>query len=110
MSAGMNTQPYRILVIDDNPAIHADFRKVLFTDDVASSKGEINDLEAELFGGTVADGGPTFDIDSAMQGEEGLEKLKDALAECGNVEVEVFAEGINDANLEAAIRNNCAWS
>ena len=40
----------RILVIDDNPAIHADFAKVLSTG--ANDPTELDHTEAELFGQT----------------------------------------------------------
>src|SRR5688572_25012436 len=70
----------RILVIDDNPAIHADIRKIL-------AKGEAPDSTMEaaeelLFGEqTEADLSHDFEIDSAYQGQDGLEKVKASLAE-----------------------------
>jgi PAS domain S-box-containing protein len=69
---------HRILVVDDNPAIHDDLRKVLGGD-----SSELQDLasdEALLFGTTVVPA-TSFEIDSAYQGEEGLEKVKQALSE-----------------------------
>ena len=68
----------RILLIDDNPAIHDDFRKVLVRENRSSNLD--SDAEA-LFGpGTPVQTGPTFDLDSAFQGEEALEKVRQALA------------------------------
>lgn len=69
----------RILIIDDNEAIHADFRKVLGESD----RGEdaLAALEAELLGGSAAARGPRFEIDSAHQGQEGLRKVQKALVE-----------------------------
>ncbi|MBL9188455.1 MAG: response regulator [Opitutaceae bacterium] len=70
----------RILVIDDNRAIHDDFKKILGAS--ASTTGALDDAEAALFG----DDGPKatslgFEVDSAMQGREGLERVQQALAE-----------------------------
>jgi two-component system, cell cycle sensor histidine kinase and response regulator CckA len=68
----------RILVIDDNPAIHEDIRKILrghseSDDSMASSKALLFDEEP------VASDRAQFDIDSAFQGEEGLRKVQDAV-------------------------------
>lgn len=64
----------RILVIDDTPGIHQDFRKVLAT---ARSVSHLEADEHALFGDT--DGGaPTkdgYEIDGALQGQEGLEMV-----------------------------------
>ena len=69
----------RILVIDDNKAIHDDFRKVLLKASLAP-----NDLaveEAALFGDEeqAMPVLPTFEIDSAYQGHEGLELIEKSL-------------------------------
>jgi len=60
----------RILIIDDNPSIQADFRKIL-SHDQDSARG-LRELEASLFGETT-DSGPavTFEVDCATQGQEG---------------------------------------
>jgi signal transduction histidine kinase/AmiR/NasT family two-component response regulator len=73
----------RILVIDDNQAIHADVRKILCP---AASDGmaTLDALEAELLGETVAPARPraaSFEVDSAYQGQEGLALVKKALAD-----------------------------
>ncbi|HJT36130.1 MAG TPA: response regulator [Pirellulales bacterium] len=68
----------RILVIDDNHDIHADFRKVF--DSTQAHESKIDQLEAELFGG----GGPAdqalpqVEIDSAYHGEQGIQMALDA--------------------------------
>lgn len=69
----------RILLIDDNPAIHDDFRKILAAQD--SSVSAI-DLEAkDLFGGdNTPASGLAFKLDSAFQGEEALNKVRQAVA------------------------------
>jgi two-component system, cell cycle sensor histidine kinase and response regulator CckA len=69
----------RILVVDDNPAIHEDIRKIL------RGPSEVNealaDAKALLFEESLkADGKADFEIDSAFQGEEGLRKVKEAFA------------------------------
>jgi len=70
---------HRILVIDDNPAIHQDFRKILSPVDSAL-QGELDADEASLFGETsVVNRDLTFQIDSAFQGQEGLEMVRAAV-------------------------------
>ncbi|MFM1768022.1 MAG: hypothetical protein RJA22_551 [Verrucomicrobiota bacterium] len=72
----------RILIIDDNPAIHEDFRKILQGPAAASP---LDQLESSLFGSAPAVSPasllPSFEVDSAMQGQEGFEMLRKALAE-----------------------------
>jgi diguanylate cyclase (GGDEF)-like protein len=69
---------HRILVIDDNPAIHQDYRKIL----VADGKALTSEAEAGLFGEQQSDTArPRFDMDSAMQGRDGVELARAALAE-----------------------------
>lgn len=70
----------RLLIIDDNPEIHADFRRILCGDRKAASKLEA--AERALFG--TATGFQTyreFELDSAYQGEEGLARVYHALQE-----------------------------
>ena len=70
---------HRVLVIDDNAAIHEDFRKILVA--VANSS-EVSAAEAALFGAQQpAIDRPTFHMDSAMQGRDGVERARQALAE-----------------------------
>src|SRR5437868_5829544 len=70
----------RILVIDDNPAIHADIRKILVKEELTGASME--EAEELLFGEQTAPGLATdFEIDSAYQGQDGLEMVKKALAE-----------------------------
>jgi signal transduction histidine kinase/PleD family two-component response regulator len=68
---------HRILVVDDNRAIHEDFRKIL-----CSANDTMDQAEAEFFGGsTPAFTQPEFEIDSAYQGAEGVEALRQSIAE-----------------------------
>jgi signal transduction histidine kinase len=72
----------RVLVIDDNPAIHADVRKILCPQ-TSETAACLAALEAELLGNERC--APTstkasFTVDDAHQGREGLEMVKRALA------------------------------
>jgi two-component system, sensor histidine kinase and response regulator len=67
----------RILIIDDNHAIHDDFAKILRPADAALDG--LADLEAELFGGRAkAVPEVSFTLESAFQGEEGIAKVREA--------------------------------
>jgi diguanylate cyclase (GGDEF)-like protein len=68
----------RILIIDDMPSIHQDFRKILSPDvpDEQSLAGT-----EELLFGTERHAHPKFFLDSAYQGKEALELVKRAQAE-----------------------------
>ena len=70
---------HRILIIDDNPDIHTDFRKILAArsdEDQGMARATEN-----LFGSTPAPPeGPEFELTSAYQGQEGLAAAQTALA------------------------------
>ncbi|MBA1376614.1 EAL domain-containing protein [Pseudomonas brassicacearum] len=78
----------RILVVDDTPAIHQDFRKILSPS--AGNDDSLDDTESLLFG-TPQVNRLQFQIDSAYQGEEALELVKRAQAE-GQPYALVFAD------------------
>lgn len=70
----------RILVVDDNPAIHADFLKILSPHPVAAQS--TRDLEQVIFGDpSPASSEATFDLDSAYQGQEAFEMVRKSLSE-----------------------------
>jgi PAS domain S-box-containing protein len=70
----------RILLVDDNTHIHADFRKILCP--ANSGHGAINELEAALFDDTKpAAEQQSFILDSAHQGQEALAMVQQSLAE-----------------------------
>lgn len=72
----MNT--YRILVIDDSSAIQEDFRKILVPkrhDDTLAT------MEAAVFGATADDTLATYEMNCASQGDQGLQRVRHALAE-----------------------------
>ena len=69
---------HRILTIDDNPAIHEDFRKLFAVDLVEAAS--FDEIESDVFGGDEKPAfAQTFDLESASQGQEGLEKVRAAL-------------------------------
>jgi two-component system, cell cycle sensor histidine kinase and response regulator CckA len=79
----LTSQPHnhRILIIDDNPSIHEDFRKILGPADAKLAE-ELDATEASLFGDQAgSSSAQNFRIDSAFQGQEGLEKVRVACAE-----------------------------
>lgn len=71
----------RILVIDDNEAIHRDFLKVLGEGDSVAGQDALDVLESELLGSTASHRMPSFEVDSAFQGEEGVRLAEAALRE-----------------------------
>ncbi len=67
----------RILIVDDNQAIHTDFRKILCAD----HGSELKDMEAALFGLSAANPRPAYEIDSGYQGQEGVALVEKAREE-----------------------------
>lgn len=71
----------RILIIDDSEAIHIDFRRVL-APEKSKSQGLLDALEQEIFGTQPnAPAEPEIDLGSALQGQEALTLVKQALDE-----------------------------
>jgi PAS domain S-box-containing protein len=70
----------RILIVDDNSSIHADFREILCPDQTSSAA--VDSLEAALFGNQPAQVEKTgFELSSAFQGQQALEMVKKSLEE-----------------------------
>jgi PAS domain S-box-containing protein len=68
----------RILVVDDNPAIHEDFRKILLGS--TRNRSQLDAMESVLFDTPhVPVNVTTFELESAYQGKEALEKVKLAM-------------------------------
>jgi diguanylate cyclase (GGDEF)-like protein/PAS domain S-box-containing protein len=79
MKAATPMATTRILVIDDNEAIHEDFRKILRTD---ASRAAPTAAEEALFGKRSSPGdGVEIRVDSALQGAAGIARVRDALRE-----------------------------
>ena len=79
----MSTDPFinrRILVVDDNRAIHSDYRKILCAKPRESDW--LDQAEKGFFGDTETTAEkPSFQLDSAYQGQEGLDLVAQAHAE-----------------------------
>ena len=71
---------YRVLVIDDNRAIHDDFRKIL-GQGKADPAADLSSVEDAIFGEStpapLASGG-SFEVDSSYQGQEGFAAVEKA--------------------------------
>lgn len=74
MSASPNR---RILLIDDMPAIHQDFRKILQPD--VPTKLDLDACKAALFREESQPAATYFELDSAYQGQEGVAKVCESL-------------------------------
>ena len=69
----------RVLLVDDNVAIHRDFRKILESDKKSFA---VDQLAKNLFDASQKQTAkPCFEIDSAYQGEEGFKMVKEARSE-----------------------------
>ena len=73
----MNTfENRRILLVDDTPAIHEDFRKTLAA---AAPVSALDEDEAILFGATARAAPIGFEMDSAFQGEQAIDMVRASL-------------------------------
>ncbi len=80
MSQRSSAAPPRILVVDDNPSIHEDFRKILGAR--PATQTHLESVEAALFGqNSGSDERPGFRIDSAFQGQDALMLVQKAIQE-----------------------------
>jgi len=69
----------RILIVDDTPSIHEDFKKILATP--GSMGSGLDEMADSLFGSTEQDSiykEITYQLDSAFQGEEALNMIEKA--------------------------------
>jgi diguanylate cyclase (GGDEF)-like protein len=91
----LNRVHRRILVIDDNPNIHDDFRKILVPQQ--RSSGERVDARQEFSGelhsssDQLVQDRSTIDLEFAQQGQEGLRKVMAAI-ECGQPYAVAFVD------------------
>lgn len=72
-----DTQTRRILVVDDNPSIHEDFRKILLSD--STREGEVDVQSRILFGDGPVLRHEKFDLDCAFQGQAAVKMIREAL-------------------------------
>ena len=69
----------RILIVDDNAAIHEDFKKILAPE--AADSQAIDDLESLIFGDAVPEMPAHFELAHAHQGQEALVRVEKSLAD-----------------------------
>ena len=74
--------PRRILIVDDNRAIHDDFRKILLPSAPVASAAILTATEAALFEEEPAVNAtaPAYELDSAFQGADAIALVRAALA------------------------------
>ncbi|AWN72683.1 EAL domain-containing protein [Legionella anisa] len=82
----MNKQnDFKILIIDDNPAIHLDFQKILTTKKSTATISKLNrlvfgdKLDEDLEKSESEADFPSFQIDCVSQGEEGIQSIQHAV-------------------------------
>ena len=77
LDAGMEPTNRRILIVDDTPAIHEDFRKLFEVP--GPSAQTLATATAALFPDALpAEAQPVFELDSAFQGQEALQRVRAA--------------------------------
>lgn len=78
-----NKSPHKILIVDDNAAIHDDFRKILSS---SIPNDQLNAVETALFGEaeplTIRQAVEAYQIDSAYQGSDALSLVKKSIEQC----------------------------
>ena len=74
MNNGEKEIVHRILVIDDNPNIHEDFKTILLKE---QPNKELDSLETEVLGHSARKSTPknNYELDFTSQGKEGHEKI-----------------------------------
>ena len=82
VSPSASSQTNRILIVDDNAAIHLDFRKLLSSSD----EGDLTQAELDLFGESTGSlpgstAATQYQIDSAYQGQEALALVEKSIEE-----------------------------
>jgi CheY-like chemotaxis protein len=79
-SSNPNKKNRRVLIIDDAPSIHDDFRKILSPSE--NKPSALSLTETQLFGQPLNEERQIrFEIDSAYQGQEGAAMVQKALSE-----------------------------
>lgn len=79
MNSNLDSRHRHILVIDDNQAIHQDFRKIFGVR--SESEAALFEAESALFNDPSSTPRIEFQIDSAFQGQEGLALVQKARKE-----------------------------
>jgi PAS domain S-box-containing protein len=74
----MTIRNRHILIVDDNPSIHEDFRKIFVG--ITPDSSNLDSAAADLFGTPAEEKTVSYKLDFASQGEEGLEMVRSAIA------------------------------
>ncbi len=78
MTQSQHDPPFRALVVDDNPAIHKDFQKILCPPEQPADQ-QLLQMENELFGSSNREiERQQFELHNAYQGEEAVELVRRA--------------------------------
>jgi PAS domain S-box-containing protein len=78
MKNGSNERNNKVLIVDDNPSIHADFRKTL--GGTSAKAAELAQATAQLFGGSISiSPRARFDLTTVEQGEQALSAVEAAV-------------------------------
>ena len=77
----MSSEPARIMIVDDNEAIHHDFKQILDRSARAQITASLDDLERELGGDPVGEQAPfaaDYDLAFVSQGEDAVRAIGQA--------------------------------
>src|ERR1044071_8685865 len=74
-----NSNNLKILIVDDNPDIHRDFIDILTPKTQNNEARILEELIFQSENKNEISSLPSFHFDTAIQGEEGIERVKDAI-------------------------------
>jgi signal transduction histidine kinase len=81
-SADMGSNPYRILIADDEPSILNAYSSVLLDNGkLKPADHRLNDLEAELFGDDREQSDQSYELELCQQGQQAVSAVKRAAAD-----------------------------
>jgi len=95
----------RILLIDDMPSIHDDFRKILA---LPAGRGRLQDIESALFDESATCDPPAFELDSAYQGQEGV-AMVEAAVRAGRPYAMAFVDMLMPPGLDGVETTERLW-
>ena len=94
-----------ILLVDDMPSIHEDFRKILAP---APAADKLGNMEAVMFGTPAAPASTGFELDSAYQGEQGV-ALVEAAVRAGRPYAMAFVDMLMPPGLDGVETIERLW-
>lgn len=78
----MSNHLYKILVVDDNPDIHEDFKKILMPSQFSKVKEDFQKIKSELFEeASLPKDALSYEIHSAYQGKEAISLIESSIKE-----------------------------